>query len=296
MTPEDLDSVSRWHFAIGGLRTDAEVLEMASAIRLQRLASFPSQEVLSAKLNSPFVAGIVGHYGKDRISHQLIVETKSLGDFAYICDSVRAILAGLRIRTQAELFCPAVCSHPWDELNDASTASCIACRFEPHVYSLDIGEPSSIAIGDLNWVKNNLGKVLKLNKEARFGIALDALCSYLHTERDRMKAAQLWVGIEAIFEVQFEISYRLPLLAALMLQPRGPGCKVLRDQIKKLYNERSKAIHGQEFKNAKEHVHEVRKLLARLLTRIIEDGRLPSKEDLDDLVLMPTPVAKKGEE
>lgn len=282
-----LDGVQLWHFAFGGIETDRDVLELASVVRIQRLRSYPSQEILSTKLDSPFVAGIMGHYGPERITHQLVIESKSLGDFEYICDSVRAILAGLRVRTQSELYCPAVCSRSWDDLESATNAPLIACRFEPHVYSLDVSEPTKIDKNDLTWVKENLGKVLLLSKEARFSTALDALCSYLHTERDRMKAAQLWVGIEAIFEVEFEISFRLPLLFALMLKPRGPGCKQLRDHVKKLYNERSRAIHGQEFKNAKEHVHEVRKLLARLLTKIIEDGKLPTKQDFDDLVLMP---------
>ncbi len=287
-----LDGVQLWHFAFGGIETDRDVLALASAVRIQRLRSYPSQEILSSKLDSPFVAGIMGHYGPERITHQLIIESNSLGDFEYICDSVRAILAGLRVRTQSELYCPAVCSRSWDDLESATDAPSIACRFEPHVYSLDVSEPTKIEKSDLTWVKENLGKVLSLSKQARFSTALDALCSYLHTERDRMKAAQLWVGIEAIFEVEFEISYRLPLLAALMLKPRGPGCKQLRDNVKKLYNERSKAIHGQEFKNAREHVHEVRKLLARLLTKIIEDGNLPSKQDFDDLVLMPGKTSK----
>ena len=72
-----------------------------------------------------------------------------------------------------------------------------------------------------------------------------------------------------------------------MLNPRGPDCIQFRNQVKKLYNERSKAVHGKEFKNAKAHVIEVRKLLAALLTKIIEDGRLPTKQDFDDFVLMP---------
>lgn len=282
-----LDGVRFWHFAFGGIETDREVRELASAVRILRLRSYPSQEILSSKLASPFVAGIMGHYGPERITHQLIIESYSLGDFEYICDSVRAILAGLRGRTQSELYCPAVCSRSWDDLESATDAPSIACRFEPHVYSLDVSEPAKIDKCDLTWVKENLGKVLSLSKQARFSIAFDALCSYLHTERDRMKAAQLWVGIEAIFEVEFEISCRLTILAALMLKPRGPGCKQLRGNVKKLYNERSKAINGLEFKNTREHVHEVRKFLARLLKKIIEDGSLPSKQDFDDLVLMP---------
>lgn len=281
---ELLNDATEWHFAVGGLRTNPNTIELSGAIRLERLGSFPTQDELTTKLNSPFVAGIVGHYGAEQLTHQLTVQATP-GKFEFICDSVRAILAGLRVRTQSELFSPAVCNQPWDKLQ---ADSCMAARFEPHVYSLDVGEPSTIDQSDLDWVKHNLAKVLELNKHTRFNIALDALCSYLHTERDRMKAAQLWVGIEAIFEVQFEISYRLPLLAALMLEPRGDDCKQLRNHIKKLYNQRSKAIHGQEFKNAKEHVHEVRQLLASLLTKIIEDGHLPSKHDFDDLVLMPT--------
>lgn len=285
-TVDQMDAVNKWHFVLGGIQTDPPTLQIASAVRIQQLGSFPDQPELTAKLNSPFVAGIVGHYGPQRLTHQLVIESQRSSDFQYICDSVRAILAGLRVRTQSELFCPAVCSQPWDALDSIQDTPCIAARFEPHVYSLNLGEPRTVTAEDLDWVKHNLATVVRLNKETRFSIALDALCSYLHTERDRMKAAQLWVGIEAIFEVQFEISYRLPLLAALMLKPRGPGCKQLRDDIKKLYNQRSKAIHGQEFKNAKEHVHEVRQLLASLLTKIIEDGDLPSKDDFDDLVLM----------
>lgn len=285
--PAELESATEWHFAIGGLQTSDDVLEMASAIRLQRLASFPSQEELSTRLNSPFVAGIMGHYGESMIGHQLVIQARGDRNFTFTVDAVRAILAGLRIRTRSELFCPAVCNRPWDDLQRDSQTPCIACRFEPHAYSLDIEQPTRIDANDLQWVKHHLGKVVELSKQTRFSTALDALCSYLHTERDRMKAAQLWVGIESIFEVQYEISYRLPLLAALMLQPRGEGCKDLRDHVKKLYGQRSKAIHGQEFKDAKPHVRDVRELLARLLTKIVEEGHLPTKQDFDDLVLMP---------
>ncbi len=284
-----LDDATQWHFAIGGLQTNSASLELSGAIRLERLTSFPTQDDLANNLNNPFVAGIVGHYGQKSLTHQLSVRAAS-SNFEFICDSVRAILAGLRVRTQSELFSPVVCTQSWDSLD---SGPCVAARFEPHVYSLELGEPTTVGSNDLDWVKHNLAKVLELNKQTRFSIALDALCSYLHTERDRMKAAQLWVGVEAIFEVQFEISYRLPLLAALMLQPRGDECKQLRNQIKKLYSQRSKAIHGQEFKNAKEHVDEVRQLLASLLTKIIEDGHLPTKQNFDDLVLMPSSEASK---
>lgn len=284
---EDLDSVTQWYFAIGGVQTNSEVLEMAAAVRLERLKTFPTSPELAFSLNSPYVAGIMHHYGEDVIQHQLVIDAESFDDFEYICDSVRAILAGLRIRTEAEIFCPAVCDRSWAELRGVTGNSCIACRFEPHIYSHGIEERTLILPDDLQWVKQNLATVLELNQQTRFATALDALCSYLHSERDRMKAAQLWAGIEAIFDVRFEISYRLPLLAALMLEKRGEKCKELRNRIKKLYRERSDAVHGQEFNDAKNHVNQVRSLLAKLLARIIQDGQLPTSQDFDDLVMMP---------
>ena len=286
-TPEDLDSETQWYFAIGGLQTNSEVLEMASSIRLERLKVFPTRPELAFSLNSPYVAGIMDHYGESVIQHQLVIDAASFNDFEYICDAVRAILAGLRIRTEAELFCPAVCDRSWAELRGVTGNSCIACRFEPHIYSHEMEDQTLILPADLDWVKHNLNQVLELNKEARFATALDALCSYLHSDRDRMKAAQLWAGVEAIFDVQFEISYRLPILAALMLEQRGEKCRELRAVVKKLYNERSKAVHGQEFNDSKNHISQVRSLLAKLLAKIIQDGHLPTKQDFDDLVLMP---------
>ncbi|MFO1003052.1 MAG: HEPN domain-containing protein, partial [Planctomycetaceae bacterium] len=92
----------------------------------------------------------------------------------------------------------------------------------------------------------------------------------------------------AIFDVTYEISFRLPLLAALLLEKRGTRCRDLKKHVKKLYNERSKAVHGGEISQdtLKLHVASVRALLARLLTKIIQNGNLPSSEDFDDLTVM----------
>ena len=52
-TADDLDSVMQWHFAIGGLQTSSEVLEMSSAIRFQRLKTFRTSGELAFALDSP---------------------------------------------------------------------------------------------------------------------------------------------------------------------------------------------------------------------------------------------------
>ena len=299
--PAELDpavSASRWYFIIGGLDTGGEQRRISSAVRIDPLRRFPDPDELDRTLKHPLVAGIISHHGSDVLRHQLVIDTAARpggANFGFVCDSARAILAGLRIRTGGELFCPAVGNRPWDGLNktdglnaDANRSPVIAGRFEPHAGGR--GDEPAVTIvddEDLIWVRDHLSAVLKLNADTRFAIALDALCSYLTTGRDRMRAAQLWVGIEAIFEVQYEISYRLPLLASLMLHPRGPDAIIARDRIKKLYAERSAAVHGRQFKHAARHVAEVRRLLADLLSVIVRRGDMPSKTDFDHLVLMP---------
>jgi hypothetical protein len=118
---------------------------------------------------------------------------------------------------------------------------------------------------------------------------VEALCTYLHAGNYRMMAAQLWVGIESLFDVHHEVSYRISALIARLLERRGPQCRELFKQVKELYDERSKVVHGRKVGDEvlREHVAKARSLLARLLSRLIELGRLPSKDEHDDLMFLP---------
>ncbi len=289
ISPDDLDSVPNWYFAIGGLQTQSDTLELAQAIRLQRLKTFPTRTELITHLDNPLVAGLMQHYGEELVQHELVIDAENIDDPQFIPRTASAILAALRIRTQAEIICPAVSDRSWSDLRDADPNSCKAHRVESAMYSHEFEEPTIITIEDMDWTRENLGKLIELSEAVRFNTALEALCTYLHAANYRMMAAQLWAGVEAIFEVNYEISFRLPLLAALLLEERGPTCRALRIHIKTLYNERSKAVHGADIPEdvLKNHVTNVRSLLARLLAKIIEDGELPTKQDFDDLVVMP---------
>lgn len=287
--PDDLDKVLLWHFAVGGLQTHTEVLEIAPAIRLQRLKTFPTRTELTNHLNSPLVAGLMQHYGESVVQHELIIDAELIDDTSRIPSTASAILAGLRVKTRAEIFCPAVCDRSWADLRDADANSCKAYRVEPAMYAHQFEEGTSITSDDIDWVRNNLGKLIELTDETQFNTALEALCTYLHAANYRMMAAQLWAGVEAIFNVIHEISYRLPLLAALLLEKRGPACRDLRQHIKKLYTkERNKVVHGGNLSDEvlKRHVAETRALLARLIEKIVEDGEMPTDDTFNDLVVM----------
>jgi len=288
ISSDDLNDVLKWHFAVGGIQTPSDVLEMAPAIRLQRLSVFPTQPELAFSLKSPLVAGIMQHYGEEIIQHELVIEAEEIDDPQMIPRTAGAILAALRIRTEAEIICPAVCDTSWAELRGLTGNNCVAYRVEPAMYAHEFDAPTLVTVDDLDWARDKLLTVLKLSDDRRFETALDALCSYLHAANYRMMAAQLWAGVESIFDVRFEISFRLPLTAALLLEDRGPDCRDRRKTIKKLYDERSKAVHGGDISEEKlrEHVGKTRSLLAQLLAHIVEDGKVPTKQDMDDLAVM----------
>lgn len=288
ITSEDLDSVPRWHFAVGGLQTQMDRIEIAPAIRLQSLRLFPTHVELSHGLNSPLVAGIMQHYGEEVIRHELVIDAEQFDEPQRIPQTAGAILAALRIKTEAEIICPAVCDTSWAALRGVKAEQCIAYRVEPAMYSHEFGEPTLIMPDDLEWVRNNLVALIELSEDMRFNTALDALCSYMHAANYRMMAAQLWAGVEALFDVQHEISFRLPLLAALFLKARGPECRELRKRVKTLYDQRSRAIHGGKIseEKLKLHVDQVRTLLSQLLAKILLDRHVPTKDDFDDLTVM----------
>jgi hypothetical protein len=290
MFNRDWDDVTTWHFAIAGLQTTADRLEFRDGVELVRLKTLPTRTELTGHLKNSLVAGVMQRYcGEKTVQHELVINAELADDSIPINEHADHILAGLRIRTQAEILCPAVCDRSWADLREAEPNSCLAELMESAMYSHQFDSPTAISDDDLKWIENNLPTLMALEEDERFTTALDALSTYLHAARYRMMAAQLWAGIESIFQAQAETSYSMSLWAALLLENRGTSCRERRKEIRKLYNDRSTAVHGGSIQEAelKTHVAAARGLLAQLLSRILELGRMPTHEDFHDLTTMP---------
>lgn len=103
-----------------------------------------------------------------------------------------------------------------------------------------------------------------------------------------MFAASLWSGIEALFGVQQELSFRIALYVAAFVEPRGQGRFELYRHVKKLYGARSKAVHGAKMTDAelREHICDARKVLSRILCAVIDQGRLLTTDEIERLLLV----------
>jgi hypothetical protein len=153
-------------------------------------------------------------------------------------------------------------------------------------------DPKLLLADDLSWVRNNLSMVIRLTEHDGFQTAVEALCTYMLAATDRMKVAQLWAGIEAIFDLEYELKYRLSILAARLLCTPGKECREVYGDMKDLYSERSKIIHGKPLAKKKEahdekvraHIGRTRARLAELLTRVIELGKVPTEGDFEEML------------
>lgn len=284
------DDIPQWHFAIAGIQTNVEELEVLSGITIRRLRKFPTRKIMSDSLDNDLVIGLMQHYaGNHVIEHELVIESELLDDPIPANELALNVIAGLRIQTETELFCPAACDCSWMALESADHHPCVAAVVETAMYSHTIESPKAITDDDVDWLSEHLTSISDLSLEDRFAIGFNALTTYKHAADLRMMATQLWGGIEALVGAKYLGSYGLSLWAALYLQPRGIECKTLRHAIRKLYDKRSDVVHGRSIKDddLQKHVVEARRILGQLLAKVIEAGELPSDEHFHELTTMP---------
>jgi len=117
------------------------------------------------------------------------------------------------------------------------------------------------------------------NKSFRF--ALEASVDWRYVKDCRAALSRLWAGIEAIFGISHELVFRISLLASTILGPRGHERVEAFHKIKKLYDLRSKAVHGVPISEDKlmNGVYGSYDLLRTLLLDAVTHGRLRSQED-----------------
>lgn len=136
---------------------------------------------------------------------------------------------------------------------------------------------------DADWINDNYEKFNGLSGESEaFSFALAAAVEWQYASSPRVAIAQLWSGIEALFGISSELVYRISLQVASLLEERGITRKEKFDKVKKLYDVRSKAVHGEElsFSDLHKAMLESFDILSRLLLVNVEKGRPLTSDDI----------------
>lgn len=141
----------------------------------------------------------------------------------------------------------------------------------------------TISESDEKWIHNYYSVAIDLMNSDIYTNAVHAMASYRWHSMPRVQLAILWSGIESLFNVSTEVSFRVSLYIARFLAGQDDiKANEIFKKTKKLYNIRSSAVHGNKIKDdISSFVEESALLLNQLIKRCAEIGELP---DIDKLI------------
>ncbi len=177
--------------------------------------------------------------------------------------------------------CEAICNFQCDRPAEEFSAE---CRFEITNYHLRGLTESVYKISDeeASWIENNFHTARTLLDKTEFQNAVHCLATYRWHVHPRARLALLWSGIEGLCNIESELVFRLSLYAARFLEPDNKDkMKTAFSNVKRLYKQRSAAVHGSRIKGeAGKAVEDSVQLLKTLLKRCIVVGDLPCVDAL----------------
>jgi hypothetical protein len=201
------------------------------------------------------------------------------GDGDFDLDYAHVFSFLLMIRTGGWISAPVILTH--SILEDPEVDA-------PHVYCSDFvhTRPAYLAdfrltLEDAGWIKSHMGTALRFVNEPKFQNAMQALTSFHCIPYSSTCLLVAWSGLEALFGVDQEISFRLCLYITNFLKSgddRYPEFQKLR----RSYDDRSRVAHGSatKAKALHEHATYTRDILRACLEKCIETNAFPDARQL----------------
>ncbi len=169
------------------------------------------------------------------------------------------------------------CDQPIERMDKATEVNVTNYAFRAM-----LSDPYQLNENDEKWINSYYSVAYKLLDKDPYMTAVHAMASYRWHSMPRVQLAILWSGIEALFEVSTEISFRISLyIANFLADSDAAEAKDLFSKTRKLYSSRSAAVHGGKIKgDLNDLVSESASLLNRLIRRCAELGVLPDTDNL----------------
>ena len=177
-----------------------------------------------------------------------------------------------------EVMCNLQSDKAISELKDASYIN--VTNYELHAL---LSQNYTITESDEEWIKKYYKSAMRLTTTSDiFRTAVHSMSSYRWHSMPRVQLAVLWSGIESLFNVSTEVSFRVSLYIARFLSNKNAQeSRDLFKRVKKLYNLRSSAVHGNKTKDdLVPSVEESALLLNQLIIKCAEIESLPNLEKL----------------
>lgn len=205
--------------------------------------------------------------------------SSSNGDGQFSSDSFHVFLFLLLIRNGGWVSVPVILTH--STLEDPEIDG-------PHVYCEECLRVTPASMGayrltseDAEWIKTYMETGLRFVGEPKFQNAMQALTSFHCIPYPSTQLLIAWSGLEALFGVESEISFRLSLYITNFLKSVVDPHVMFR-RLRRSYDDRSRIAHGASTKAKAVHQHAqfTRDILRECLAKCIEQGAFPDREQL----------------
>lgn len=248
------------------------------------LQETPGEVELARALRNKADFGYAARYAKS-MSHELIIPIAK-GDVQAALNRAWAITSLMRIRASGEFLSPAYCNVPWSSIAAFQDSSCEIHFLDEFPRATRFSEIPHFRLVDFQWIRDHIVHWYEIWTDERFRLAAESYWSYNQHPNSRIAVAHIWSGIEALFNIHGEITFRLSAIIASLLEPRGQARADLFRRLTRSYATRSKIVHGTSLDQSKikDHIVEMAGILARLLTQSVERSKLWSQEELDQVL------------
>ena len=276
-----------WCFGLLGLSMEPTPHAMEDLAVLRAVEEPPGEVELASVLREKSLLSAVARYSPGFRYELAVYRSADSVDDQVSFTIAWWIVSLLRIRTLIEILVPVAANCSWSVAAAVAENSLEVRLVEDVPRALVLNAPATITGEDIHWVSIHIKPFAKLLESVQFKLAVEALTTHAHQSSLRMTVATLWSGIEALFDVNSELRFRLAMYVDVLLEPRGATRIALFRRIRQLYDVRSKAVHGVKVSDdtLAEHIREVRAVLSRLLSAFIERGSVHSVEELESLAL-----------
>lgn len=194
----------------------------------------------------------------------------------------------LRLASTPRLRTPVFSSNSFDQ--SASTLGGQSAPLEREVTPdrLDLAPCADALLSPvgLDWVRDHWRKCLKLfHQDSAFRILLQAVDGAASVGDSSLALVLMWGSLENIFSPsRTELRFRVSGNISCFLEPPGASRVAVQRASAKLYDARSKAAHGAPNDDL-EPAAQTYALARRVITKILETGKVPKASDLEEMLL-----------
>lgn len=199
----------------------------------------------------------------------------------------RVIVSLLRLGVDPRTTVPVVASHSLSEFPKLKEGEgrISPLEYRPRTFRLFAEGSTKLNDSSASWVREKWKLAHKLmTKHAEFGIAVAAMDAGQFERNTALTLISLWGALEALFAGdRSELRFRVSSYIASYLAHPGEERAKAQKRIAKLYDKRSAAAHGSPNHESND-VFETFVLMRESLIKILAEGKLPTREDLDALL------------